>query len=86
VSFREIISKRASFNFTHKRQSGGAGQFGRVIGYIEPLPEEERDKGFVFVNEIVGNAIPPEFYNAVEKGTKRTTDHSTAAGRWQMAK
>ncbi len=67
VAYRETISQRAEFNYTHKKQTGGAGQYGRVAGYLEPLPEgEERD--FEFVNEIRGGAIPTEYIPAVEKG------------------
>ncbi len=63
VAYRETITARADFNYTHKKQTGGAGQYGRVAGYIEPCEEE-----FEFVNEIVGGAIPTEFISSVEKG------------------
>ena len=66
VNYRETISQRAEFNYLHKKQSGGAGQFARVIGYIEPLPEEETE--FEFVNALVGNNVPPEYVSACEKG------------------
>lgn len=56
----------------HKKQTGGAGQYGRVIGYIEPLPLDHPDK-LVFQNHIVGNAIPPEFILACEKGFYEAT-------------
>ncbi len=63
VAYREAITSRADFNYTHKKQTGGAGQYGRVAGYLEPCEEE-----FEFVNEIVGGAIPTEFISSVEKG------------------
>ncbi len=67
VAYRETVSQRSEFNYTHKKQTGGAGQFGRVAGYLEPLSEtDERD--FEFVNEIRGGAIPTEYIPAVEKG------------------
>ncbi len=66
VAYREAISHRAEFNYTHKKQTGGAGQFGRVAGYVEPLEEGD----FEFVNEIRGGAIPTEFVSSVEKGFK----------------
>ncbi|MBW1961765.1 MAG: elongation factor G [Deltaproteobacteria bacterium] len=64
VSYRETISKKADFNYTHKKQTGGAGQFGRVTGYIEPILEQE----FVFENQVKGGAIPSHFIPACEKG------------------
>lgn len=64
VAYREAISRRADFNHTHKKQTGGSGQFGRVAGYIEPLESGD----FEFVDEIVGGSIPREFIPSVEKG------------------
>ena len=66
VNFRETISRKAPFDYTHKKQSGGQGQFGRVIGYIEPMAEDP--KGFEFVNELVGNNVPHNFVPHIEKG------------------
>lgn len=78
VNFRETIQRRASFDYLHKKQSGGSGQYGRVAGYIEPMsPEEvqssgdgesEKNDSLEFVNEIVGTAIPSQFIPAIEKG------------------
>jgi elongation factor G len=64
VAYREAISRRADFNYTHKKQTGGSGQYGRVEGYVEPLESGE----FEFVNEVKGGAIPTEFITSVEKG------------------
>lgn len=67
VAFREAITRKATFNYTHKKQSGGKGQFGRVAGFIEPLPVDAVNT-FEFVDEIVGGVIPRNFIPACEKG------------------
>ena len=64
VAYREAISRKTEFDFTHKKQTGGAGQFGRVAGFMEPSEEGE----YEFINEIKGGAIPTEFIPAVDKG------------------
>ena len=66
VAYREAISQGAEFDYTHKKQTGGAGQFGRVIGYIEPLSDGQ----YEFVNEIKGGHIPKEFIPSCDKGFK----------------
>src|SRR5262245_29084571 len=66
VAYREAISQRATFNYTHKKQTGGSGQYGRVAGWIEPITEGDQD--FEFVNEVRGGSIPTEFIPSVEKG------------------
>ncbi|CAI5957329.1 unnamed protein product [Closterium sp. NIES-64] len=69
VNFRETVTQRADFDYTHKKQSGGQGQYGRVIGYIEPLEDASgSDSKVVFDNEIVGTAIPSNFFAGIEKG------------------
>lgn len=66
VAYRETITQRADFNYTHRKQTGGSGQYGRVAGYIEPITEGAEN--FQFVNEIKGGAIPTQFIPACEKG------------------
>lgn len=65
VNYRESIGKRADFNYVHKKQSGGSGQFAAVEGYIEPI---EDGKSVEFQNAMIGNNISPGFFPAIEKG------------------
>lgn len=77
VNYREAITKRADFDYLHKKQSGGQGQYGKVVGYIEPL-EDSTD--VIFENGIVGNAIAPSFIQAVEKGFKEAAQSGGLIG------
>lgn len=64
VAYREAITQKAAFDYMHKKQTGGAGQFGRVAGFMEP----SQDGTYEFVNEVKGGAIPTEYIPSVDKG------------------
>ena len=70
VSYRETITKRAAFNYTHKKQTGGSGQYGRIAGYIEPITEEDFEGNYEFLDSIKGGVIPREFIPSCDKGFK----------------
>ena len=66
VAYRETITQRAEFNYTHRKQTGGSGQYGRVAGYMEPITEGDED--FIFDNQVRGGSIPTQYIQACEKG------------------
>jgi elongation factor G len=76
VAYREAISQRAEFNYTHKKQTGGAGQYGRVAGYMEPWDGGD----FEFVDNIKGGVIPTEFIPSCNKGFKEAIKRGTLIG------
>jgi elongation factor G len=77
VAYRETLSRPVSVKYTHKKQTGGSGQFAEVSIDFEPLPP---GSGFVFVNDVVGGSIPKEFIPAVEKGLKAQKESGLMAG------
>jgi len=77
IPYRETIAARAEGHSRHKKQTGGAGQFGEVYLKVEPLP---RGKGFEFVDSVKGGAIPNQFIPSVEKGVRAVLDSGFLAG------
>jgi elongation factor G len=77
IAYRETISAPADGHHRHKKQTGGAGQFGEVFLRVEPLP---RGAGFEFVDEIKGGVIPGQFLPAVEKGIRQVLEQGAIAG------
>jgi elongation factor G len=68
VAYRETIIAEATYDYTHKKQTGGSGQFAKTVGKIRPLPPQEDGAVFKFNNNVVGGRIPREFIPAVEEG------------------
>ncbi|WP_372525547.1 elongation factor G [Piscinibacter sp.] len=77
IAYRETITAPAEGHYRHKKQSGGAGQFGEVYLRIEPLP---RGTGFEFLDQVKGGTIPNQFIPAVEKGVRLALDSGVIAG------
>ena len=70
VAYREALTKRATFDYTHKKQTGGSGQYARVVGWLEPTDEAD----YQFADEIKGGSIPREFISSCDKGFKQMID------------
>jgi len=77
IPYRETITRRSEGHCRHKKQTGGAGQFGEVFLKVEPLA---RGSGFEFVDQVKGGVIPTVFIPAVEKGVRHALDHGVIAG------
>jgi elongation factor G len=76
VAYRETISQAVDYDYTHKKQTGGSGQYGRVVGRIEPLEDGE----YEFSNEIKGGVIPTEYIPACDAGFKRALEKGLLIG------
>ncbi|MDQ7006182.1 MAG: elongation factor G [Acidobacteriota bacterium] len=76
VAYREAISRRADFDYLHKKQTGGSGQYAKVVGYLEPIEEED----YEFVDQIRGGAIPTEYIPACDKGFRSSLAKGSLIG------
>jgi elongation factor G len=77
VAYRETLTRTAEIDYTHKKQTGGSGQFARVKVRFEPMPP---GSGFVFENRVVGGTVPKEFIPGVEKGMRSASENGVIAG------
>lgn len=77
IAYRETVQRKAEAEYTHKKQSGGHGQFARVVLSVQPLP---RGENYKFTNAVFGGAIPRNYIPGVEKGVKEAMEHGVLAG------
>lgn len=83
VNYRETVTQKISYDYTHKKQTGGRGQYGKVQGYLEPIdPDKEDDlpDGIHFVSKLSGNEIPPNYVPSIEKGFRQSTSNGLLTG------
>jgi elongation factor G len=79
VSYREAPTKAAEFNYKHRKQTGGSGQYAHIVGRFEPLPEDAEEP-FEFEENIVGGRIPREYIPSIEKGFRNSLKKGPVAG------
>ena len=79
VAYRESITRRAEINYTHKKQTGGSGQYAKIMGYIEPLPADAVES-YEFFDDVTGGSIPREFISSCDKGFKDAVKKGTLIG------
>ena len=79
VSYREAPTRGTPYDYKHKKQTGGSGQYAHIIGHLEPLPEESTDN-FVFEDAVVGGRVPREYIPSVEKGFRAVLNKGPIAG------
>jgi elongation factor G len=79
VAYRESITRKADINYTHKKQTGGSGQYAKVMGYIEPLPADAVEP-YEFVDDVSGGSIPREYIGSCDKGFKDAIKKGTMIG------
>ncbi|MDA0255691.1 MAG: elongation factor G [Planctomycetota bacterium] len=79
VSYREAPTRSTKYDYKHKKQTGGSGQYAHIIGELEPLPEDAEDN-FIFEDKVVGGRVPREYIPSVEKGFRAVLDKGPIAG------
>jgi len=79
IAYKETITRQSEGHYRHKKQTGGAGQFGEVYLRVAPLPDDH-EEGFEFENKTVGGSIPKQFMSSIEKGIRQVLDNGAVAG------
>ena len=79
VSYREAPTRATPFDYKHKKQTGGSGQYAHIKGILEPMPEDSHEQ-FIFSNEVTGGRIPSEYIPSVEKGFRDSLHKGPVAG------
>jgi elongation factor G len=79
VAYRETITRRAEINYTHRKQTGGSGQYAKIMGFIEPLPSDAVET-YEFVDDVTGGSIPREYISACDKGFREGAKRGTRIG------
>jgi len=82
VNYRETITQKVEYDYQHKKQTGGRGQYGKVIGYFEPIPEEEQEslEAVEFVSRLSGQEIPNGYVPSIEKGFRTSASKGMLTG------
>eukprot|EP01117_Protostelium_nocturnum_P012057 TRINITY_DN4416_c0_g1_i1.p1 TRINITY_DN4416_c0_g1~~TRINITY_DN4416_c0_g1_i1.p1 ORF type:complete len:752 (-),score=317.39 TRINITY_DN4416_c0_g1_i1:153-2408(-) len=81
VAYKETIQRKADYTYTHKKQTGGAGQYAKMMGYIEPIPFEGEKQVVEFGNHLSGNNIPPNYVPAITKGFQEAVEKGPFIGQ-----
>ena len=79
VSYREAPTRATAYDYKHKKQTGGSGQYAHIIGHLEPLPEDAAEN-FIFEDKVVGGRVPREYIPSVEKGFNASLSKGPIAG------
>merc|ERR1711939_1000368 len=82
VNYRETFTIRADYDYQHKKQTGGRGQYGKVIGYFEPVPDEEQEsqEAVEFISRLTGQEIPGGYVPSIEKGFRNSASKGLLTG------
>lgn len=80
VAYRETLTNHVKLSYIHKKQTGGAGQYARIDGWLEPILEDDEVENYEFVNKVVGGSIPKEFHSACNKGFQDAMQKGTLIG------